>query len=76
MHLEVTYSISKVGTDTNKILCFIRLGGIYGPNERGMLSRLLQVIDSNMFDFVGMINGDVITDWLHLDNANQGMIKV
>ena len=55
---------------------FFRMGGIYGPDEKTILGRAFYFMSQSVGYFAFCQKKDLKIDWLHIDNAVQGHVKV
>ncbi len=53
-----------------------RLGGVYGPGEKTILQRSLDLMRSKIGYVSFCHRQDLKIDFLHIDNAVQGHVKV
>ena len=53
-----------------------RMGGVYGPNEKTILARSLYLMSTRLGYFSFCHKKDLKIDFLHIDNAVQGHVKV
>ena len=52
------------------------MGGIYGPDEKTILGRAFYFMSRSVGYFAFCQKKDLKIDWLHIDNAVQGHVKV
>ena len=52
------------------------MGGIYGPDEKTILGRAFYFMSQSVGYFAFCQKKDLKIDWLHIDNAVQGHVKV
>jgi len=55
--------------------CVLRMGGVYGPNEKTILARSLYLMSTRLGYFSFCHKKDLKIDFLHIDNAVQGHVK-
>jgi len=55
--------------------CVLRMGGIYGPDEKTILGRAFYFMSQSVGYFAFCQKKDLKIDWLHIDNAVQGHVK-
>ena len=60
----------------NWMLIISRMGGIYGPDEKTILGRAFYFMSQSVGYFAFCQKKDLKIDWLHIDNAVQGHVKV
>ena len=58
------------------LIFIFRMGGIYGPDEKTILGRAIYFMSRNVGYFAFCQKKDLKIDWLHIDNAVQGHVKV
>ena len=59
-----------------KYLKIFRLGGVYGPGEQTILGRSLKLMSTKLGFLSFCHRRDLKIDFLHIDNAVQGHLKV
>ncbi|TRY61604.1 hypothetical protein TCAL_07450 [Tigriopus californicus] len=53
----------------------LRLGGVFGPNEKAMLPRSITAISSGLLNLAYCLKSDLKIDLVHIDNVVQAHVK-
>lgn len=73
---EAEQMVLKRPSTTTMRKTILRLGGVFGPNEKAMLPRSITAIKSGLLNLAYCLKSDLKIDLVHIDNVVQAHVKV
>lgn len=72
---EAEQMVLKRPSTTTMRKTILRLGGVFGPNEKAMLPRSITAIKSGLLNLAYCLKSDLKIDLVHIDNVVQAHVK-